>query len=100
MAAPCDMKGFLSFLILWLVSRSPMTGSDIALEIEKRKGNKPSPGTIYPALKCLKDKGMLSVDKEKRYSLTKKGKEELSSELRFFLKTFCDFEEMKHCCGK
>ena len=54
-----------------------MTGAEIALELEKRKGSKPSPGTIYPVLKDLKDKGLLSVDENKRYSLTKRGKKEL-----------------------
>jgi len=47
----CDMRGMLSFLILFLLSKKPMNGQDIASELEKRKGEKPSPGTIYPALK-------------------------------------------------
>ena len=69
----CRMKGFLSFLILWLVNKEKKTGSEIAIELERRKGHKPSPGTIYPVLKDLKDKGFLAVDSDKRYSLTKKG---------------------------
>ncbi|MEE9459013.1 MAG: PadR family transcriptional regulator, partial [Candidatus Bathyarchaeia archaeon] len=53
----CEMKGFLSFIIMWLVNKKHMSGAEIALELEKRKGSKPSPGTIYPVLKDLKDKG-------------------------------------------
>jgi DNA-binding PadR family transcriptional regulator len=94
------MKGFLSFLILWLVSKKDMTGAELALELERRKGHKPSPGTIYPVLRDLKDKGLLSVDAEKRYSLTRKGKKELDAHLQTFFSTFCDIEEMRSCCKK
>jgi DNA-binding PadR family transcriptional regulator len=94
----CEMKGFLSFLILWLVSKKKRSGAEIALELEKRKGNKPSPGTIYPALKYLKDKGLVDIDKDKRYSLSKKGSKELEAHLKTFFETFCDLDEMKSCC--
>lgn len=96
--AHCRMKGFLSFLILWLVSKRGMTGAEMALELEKRKGRKPSPGTIYPVLKNLKDKGLLSMDENKRYSLTKRGRKELEAHLNTFFRTFCDIDEMKSCC--
>lgn len=98
--AHCRMKGFLSFLILWLVSRRSMTGVEIALELEKRKGRKPSPGTIYPVLKNLKEKGLLSIDENKRYSLTQKGEKDLEIHLNSFLRTFHDIDEMKACCCK
>ena len=52
----CDMKGYLSYLILWVLSRKSMTGAEITKELEKRRGKKPSPGTVYPALKELKEK--------------------------------------------
>lgn len=94
------MKGFLTFLILWLVSKESRTGAEIALELEKRKGHRPSPGTIYPVLKDLKDKGLLSVDEEKRYSLTAKGKKELKIHLNSFFDTFCDIDEMRSRCRK
>ena len=85
---------------MWLVSKNSMTGAEIALELEKRKGHKPSPGTIYPVLKDLKDKGLLSMDNNKRYSLTKKGKKELDTHLNTFFETFCDIDEMRKCCKK
>ena len=77
-----------------------MTGAEIALELERRKGRRPSPGTIYPVLKTLKDKGLLSVDEDKRYSLTRRGRNELDVHLNMFFKTFCDIDEMRSCCKK
>ena len=94
----CQMKGFLTFLILWLISKKKMTGAEITLELEKRKGSKPSPGTIYPALKDLKGKNLLSVDENKRYSLTKEGEKELENSLNIFFDTFCDVDEMRSHC--
>ena len=50
------MKGYLTYLILWNLSQTRMNGAQITREFEKRRGTKPSPGTIYPALKELKTK--------------------------------------------
>jgi DNA-binding PadR family transcriptional regulator len=92
------MKGFLSFLILWLINKNKMNGAEITEELEKRRGNRPSPGTIYPVLKYLTERGFLSVDEEKKYSLTKKGEQELEISLNHFFDTFFDIDEMrKHC---
>ena len=55
----CDMRGMLSFMILWLLSTRPMYGQELANEIGKRRGDKPNPGTIYPALKELASRGMI-----------------------------------------
>jgi len=41
-----------------------MHGQELADEIGKRKGEKPSPGTIYPALKGLKESGFIKEYKE------------------------------------
>jgi DNA-binding PadR family transcriptional regulator len=82
------MRGMLSFLILFLLSKKPMHGQEIAEEIEKRKGHRPSPGTIYPALKMLKEHGFVKEKKEGKtitYSLTPEGK----AELRVAKSTFC-----------
>ena len=94
----CDMKGFLSYLILWILSKKNMNGAEISKELEKRKGTKPSPGTIYPALKELKEKGLIIADKNKTYALTKQGKKGLSSACNFFCKIFYDMEDMFKCC--
>lgn len=74
---PCNMRGMLSFLILFLLSKKPMHGQQIATEMEKRKGCKPSPGTIYPALKYLKNAGLIKEKREGKniiYELTAEGK--------------------------
>ena len=94
----CRMKGFLSFLILWLINKRKMTGAEITLEIEKRKGHRPSPGTIYPVLKDLTEKKLLKVDNDKKYSLTKKGQQELEISLNTFFDTFCDIDQMRSQC--
>jgi DNA-binding PadR family transcriptional regulator len=92
------MKGFLSFLILWLLSKQSMNGASIAEELAKRKGTKPSPGTLYPALKALQTKGLIQADEGKEYSLTKNGRDELDRSLHVFCQIFSDFREMKDCC--
>jgi PAS domain S-box-containing protein len=96
----CDMKGFLSFLVLWIISEGDMKGSEISKELEKRRGSKPSPGTVYPVLKELRDKKLIKPDESKAYSLTEKGKKELLSALNYFNMIFYDAEEMFKCCGQ
>jgi PadR family transcriptional regulator, regulatory protein PadR len=87
----CDMRGLLGFLILFLLSKKSMHGQEIADEIAKRKGEKPSPGTIYPALKSLRDSGFLDEQKEGKtiiYNLTQKGKKALEIAKTKFSRTF------------
>lgn len=90
----CSTKGFLSFLILWLFQRKTcICGEDIAREIGRRRGGKPSPGTIYPALAELKKKGLIRGKKEGRrvcYCLTPKGEKEFLVALEKFRKMFGD----------
>lgn len=90
----CEMKGYLSFLILWILRKKGMKGVEIAHELEKRKGKRPSPGTIYPTLKDLKNKGLIEVDENKTCFLTEMGKENLSSYCKSFCRTFYDVDEM------
>jgi DNA-binding PadR family transcriptional regulator len=91
--ACCDMRGFLSFLILFLLSKKPMHGQEIADEIEKRKGERPSPGTIYPALKSLKEAGFITEEKNGKaitYSLTDDGKRTYKVAKGKFVRAFMD----------
>jgi DNA-binding PadR family transcriptional regulator len=81
-----------------MLSKKSMNGAEIAKELESRRGAKPSPGTIYPALKELKEKGLIVADKDKTYSLTKKGEEELTSACNCFCRIFYDMKEMVNCC--
>ena len=92
------MKGFLSYLILWNLKKKSMNGAELAEELKKRRGSRPSPGTLYPSLKVLKKKGLITADKNKTYSLTKKGENELKDACTFFCKTFYDMKEMFNCC--
>jgi DNA-binding PadR family transcriptional regulator len=94
----CDMRGYLTYLILWNLKTNKMNGAELAKELEKRKGSKPNPGTIYPALKELKEKGLIKADKNKTYSLTKKGEKEIQSACSFFCQIFYDMKDMKKCC--
>ncbi|MBI2448898.1 PadR family transcriptional regulator [Candidatus Pacearchaeota archaeon] len=85
------MRGMLSFLILFLLSKKPMHGQEVSDEIGRRKGGKPSPGTIYPALKCLKDNGLIREKKEGKiitYTITDSGKKSLKIAKQQFVRTF------------
>lgn len=95
----CDMKGYLSYLILWILNKENLKGAEIARELEKRKGTIPSPGTIYPALKELKNVELISMDDEKVYSLTDKGQIELKSACKLFCRIFYDAKEMSEFCN-
>ena len=92
------MKGFLSYLVLWLLKKQKMNGAQIAKELEIRRGSKPSPGTIYPVLKELKEDGLILSDDNKEYSLTEKGEEELRVACILFCRQFHDFSDMLECC--
>jgi PadR family transcriptional regulator PadR len=87
----CDMRGMLSFTILWLLSSRPMYGQELATEIGKRRGDKPNPGTIYPALKDLSGRGLIKAHQQGRntvYELTDQGKDSLQKALRYFDQAF------------
>ncbi len=87
----CDMRGMLSFLIMWLLTKKTMFGDEIGDEIGRMKGGKPSPGTIYPALKQLKLNGAVKSKRDGRkviYSLTDKGRAGVKEALNYFGMTF------------
>lgn len=87
------MRGFLSFQILWLLAKKDMHGDSIAEEIKKRRGEKPKAGTLYPALKDLSEKGMITGRRSGKlvvYSLTKDGKEALGEARSYFARSFGD----------
>ncbi len=89
----CDMRGMLSFQILWLLSKKSMHGDQIAGEIGKRRGDKPKAGTIYPALKDLKEKNLIKGQKKGKiitYSLTKGGQTTVKYAKQYFIRCFGD----------
>ncbi len=97
MSKHCDMRGFLSFLVLRMISKHPMSGEQIRCELERRKGCRPSAGTIYPVLKCLHEGGMIQESrkdgKAKQYQLTEKGKKELVIATKKFVALFYDLKD-------
>jgi PadR family transcriptional regulator, regulatory protein PadR len=89
----CDMRGMLSFMLLWLLSNRSMCGQELADELGKRRGDKPNPGTIYPALKELANRGLIKSHPEGRtvvYELTVSGRSTLARSLEYFEKVFGD----------
>jgi DNA-binding PadR family transcriptional regulator len=87
----CDMRGMLSFLILWLLSKKDMYGQELAKEIGKRRGTKPNPGTIYPALRELSKRGLIESKKEGRitiYRITEKGRKGIRTACEYFCRAF------------
>ncbi|MGB9727671.1 MAG: PadR family transcriptional regulator [Nitrososphaeria archaeon] len=80
-------KGYLRYQVLELLKEKPMSGSEIMNEIEKRTNGcwKPSPGSVYPLLAWLQDRGYIrEVPSEesgmRRYNLTDKGKQLLEEQ--------------------
>ena len=97
------MRGFLSFIVLKLISKKNMSGEDIRQELKKRKGSKPSPGTIYPVLKSLSVSGFIEEAKKsgktKKYKLTKRGQKELRIATKKFCEIFYDMgNELRSRC--
>jgi DNA-binding PadR family transcriptional regulator len=93
-----ENRGFLSFLLLWLLSRKPMSGSELAAELGRRRGVRPNPGTLYPALKVLEARGLIHCppgccppdSRRKVYSVTPAGRRDFQHACRGFLCTFGD----------
>jgi DNA-binding PadR family transcriptional regulator len=52
-------KGFIRYHVLGALKEQPMSGSELIDHIEKHAGGfwKPSPGSIYPLLALLQDRG-------------------------------------------
>ena len=96
------MKGFLSFLVLKLISKKNMSGEGIRAELKARKGSRPSPGPIYPVLKSLSKKGFIeeikSGGKVKKYKITKKGQKEIRDATRKFCAIFYDMKDEFRAC--
>jgi DNA-binding PadR family transcriptional regulator len=73
-----------------------MNGQELAEQIGLRRGTKPSPGTIYPALKELAQKNLINPKKKGRqviYTLTREGRVGLEVATRYFYKVFHEIIE-------
>ena len=76
-----------------------MYGQELANEISKRKGAKPNPGTIYPALKKLKKRKLIDSKKKGRtitYQITEAGRVGFQLAYEYFYKAFGEiFQEQQ-----
>jgi DNA-binding PadR family transcriptional regulator len=95
----CDMRGLLSFTLLYVLSKKEMYGQELADELERRRGTRPNPGTLYPALSELEKNGFVETRKEGRkkiYSLTEEGRVGVSRACDQFFQMYGDiFEEYR-----
>jgi PadR family transcriptional regulator PadR len=95
--APTDnksefLKGTLDMLILKIVVLGPVHGYAISQRIQQisRDVFQVQQGSLYPALHRLEDRGLLQAEwrntetgrEAKFYSLTRKGRQQLESEMR------------------
>ncbi|MBE8540386.1 helix-turn-helix transcriptional regulator [Geoglobus acetivorans] len=74
------LKGMLKLLILRELESGEATGYELIERIGKIVSKKPSPGSVYPLLNELHDRGFLEVSvrgNRKIYSLSTKGKRAL-----------------------
>ena len=81
-------RGLLRFLVVTMLQNNPMSGAEIVREIEKETSGrwKPSPGSIYPLLAKLHEKGYIEQPSEgagtkRRYALTPKGQKFFEKQL-------------------
>jgi DNA-binding PadR family transcriptional regulator len=71
-------RGDLKYEILEALLEGPRHGYDIMLTIEQKRGLRPSPGSIYPALQMLEDGDYVRSserDGKRTYEITDKGRE-------------------------
>ncbi|WP_457590844.1 helix-turn-helix transcriptional regulator [Geoglobus sp.] len=74
------LKGMLKLLILKELENEEATGYELMERVERITSKKPSPGSVYPLLNELHEKGFLEVavrGNRKVYSLSLKGKRAL-----------------------
>jgi len=91
------LKNLLKFQILYYLSKKNLCGDELAdlISVNKRKL---TPGTIYPALKFLKEKKLIKYKqkgRKKNYYLTKKGKEEYRLVRNLFNRMFKNYIKRK-----
>jgi len=75
-----DMRGLLSFWLLWELRLGPLIGAQLAERLAWRRGAPVSPGTLYPALASLEKAGAVRKrrrGRETSYELTASGRREM-----------------------
>jgi len=87
------MRGLLSFSLLWLLLKKEMYGQELAEELGRMRGTKPTPGTLYPALAELEGSGLVEVTRrgrKKTYRLTEEGRRGALEACRYFCSAYGD----------
>jgi PadR family transcriptional regulator, regulatory protein PadR len=88
-----DLRGLLSFWLLWELRLGPLNGAQLSERIAYRRGNAPSPGTLYPALASLEKAGLVKKRRDGRetaYDLTPKGRDDLDCGTTYLRVVFRD----------
>src|SRR5712692_5100220 len=80
-------RGDMKFALLELIQERPMHGYEMMKALEEKTGGfyTPSPGSIYPTLQMLEDRGLVSVQEvegKKVYSITDAGRALLAEQQR------------------
>ncbi|MCD4666418.1 winged helix-turn-helix domain-containing protein [archaeon] len=86
-----DVRGLLCLQILHKLKKKKLCGDELAEYIGNKKYGKLTPGTIYPALKFLRENKLIIFRQDGRkkiYKLTKKGEREYKIARRMFKKMF------------
>jgi len=78
-------KDLLKFVLLYLASRGPVTGTEVLRWVQANTLEqwRPSPGSVYPLLRRLQEKGLvrgLQQGKGRAYIATRAGLLELAKE--------------------
>ncbi|MBD3405217.1 MAG: hypothetical protein GF411_03660 [Candidatus Lokiarchaeota archaeon] len=82
-------RGYLRYKVLQLLRERAMSGSEITSAIEEETQGEwtPSPGSLYPLLKKLKEDSIIELSSEKgtlkRYKLTELGEALFNKEMQF-----------------
>ena len=70
-------RGGIKFLVLETLLEQPRHGYDVMEQFERRRGFRPSPGSIYPVLQMLEEGGYISgseVDGKRVFTITDSGR--------------------------
>ena len=71
------MEGYLKVLVMQELRKKECSGYELMREMSKLTGSRPSPGTMYPMLSSLLEKGLVTVtvkNSKKIYCLSGKGR--------------------------
>lgn len=81
------VKAFLDLLVLAILNSRPRCGYEILATIHRGFGVLISPGTLYPLLHMLEERGLIEgrpQNRRKNYVLTRKGLETFTVSSRIF----------------